>query len=393
MLFRSGRDELIRRWAPLTRVVVMGSNLIVVTTVWLFLPYAPTQLRIVMAAFYVGQIATQIVYSPENATQIRIGMVAIFGSASFVLLQRGTGVEIIVAIFMIAFGTAMFVIADAQLGYIRQAIRSRFQSEDAQAETERAMAAVAAARDAKTRFIAAASHDLGQPLQAAALFFDQVVRAPDDRARAVAADGVRRAFNAADQLLSHMLNHLRLESDAVEPHPSKIALGASLRRSVAQFEPAANGAEITLRFVMTRRVVLVDPALFERAVGNLIGNAISHSGGTRILVGTRRHVDALRIWVIDDGAGVNRADAPHIFDAYYRGSTTTTATQSGFGLGLATVRRIAGLLGGHAGLDGRWVRGSAFYIELPHIGGGRYGLSQRRVERTAENGYADLSDC
>jgi signal transduction histidine kinase len=379
---RPGRDELLRRWAPLTRVVVTGSNLIVLATVWLFLPYGPTELRVVMAAFYVGQIATQVAYSPENVRPIRIGMVAIFGSAAFQLLASGEAVEAIVALFLLAFGVAMFVGAGAQLGYVRDAIRARFLVEDAQAETERAMASVSEARDAKTRFIAAASHDLGQPLQAAALFFDQVMRAPDAAERARAADGVLRAFAATDQLLSHMLAHLHLESGTVRPQLAPVALGPALARLAAQFEPAAQGEGIELRTVHSKREVVTDPALLDRALGNLIGNAIRHSRGSRVLLGVKRCHPAIAIWVIDNGVGVSRADLAYIFDDYYRGGRTDDATPSGFGLGLSSVRRISGLLGGSAGLDQRWAGGSAFHILLPADGSGaaRPGREDRHAD-------------
>ncbi len=69
--------------------------------------------------------------------------------------------------------------------------------------------------------------------------------------------------------------------------------------------------------------------------------------------------------MIDDGVGVGRSDAKHIFDDYYRGVNSQAATRSGFGLGLSSVRRIAGLMGGEAGLDPRWLGGAAFYLQFP----------------------------
>jgi signal transduction histidine kinase len=104
----------------------------------------------------------------------------------------------------------------------------------------------------------------------------------------------------------------------------------------------------------------------ERALGNLVHNAILHSGGKRILIGARRRGrDAVRLWVIDDGVGVQRGDTRHIFDDYYRGLNSRAAARSGFGLGLSSVRRIAGIMGGEAGLDPRWARGAAFYLQFP----------------------------
>lgn len=101
-------------------------------------------------------------------------------------------------------------------------------------------------------------------------------------------------------------------------------------------------------------------------MGNLIVNALTHSQGSRVLLAARRHGScAVRLWVVDDGVGVSRIDAKHVFDDYYRGSGEHGVALGGFGLGLASVRRVAALMDGVAGLDSRWRRGAASYIEFP----------------------------
>jgi signal transduction histidine kinase len=113
-------------------------------------------------------------------------------------------------------------------------------------------------------------------------------------------------------------------------------------------------------------VLPLDPSLIDRALGNLIVNAVTHSHGRRILLAARRHGPAaVRLWVIDDGVGVGRVDAKHIFEDYYQGSGEHGRARGGFGLGLASVRRLATLMDGVAGLDPRWRRGAAFFLEFP----------------------------
>ena len=115
-----------------------------------------------------------------------------------------------------------------------------------------------------------------------------------------------------------------------------------------------------------RRIVQTDPSLLQRALGNLVNNAIIHSGGSRVLVGMKSAgPERIRFWVLDDGAGVPVADRERIFDDYFQSQSQGTFRKGGFGLGLASVRRIASLLGGHAALDAKRHHGSAFYIELP----------------------------
>jgi signal transduction histidine kinase len=104
--------------------------------------------------------------------------------------------------------------------------------------------------------------------------------------------------------------------------------------------------------------------LLERALGNLINNAVQHSGASRIVMGVRPFgPDRRRLWVVDDGRGIADADADHLFEDYYRGSAPVV--KSGFGLGLSSVRRIAILLRGEARFETRWKGGAAFYLEFP----------------------------
>jgi signal transduction histidine kinase len=259
-------------------------------------------------------------------------------------------------------------------------VAARLESDEAARRLEAALEQVAAERDAKTRFIAAASHDLGQPLQAANLFFSQMERTKDASHRTQAAEGVRRAFSSAEQLLSHMLNHLRLEADAVDPHSSVMSVGDAIARAAAQFAPAAQNAGIALKAVKTRQLLFADKVLVDRVLGNLVDNAIRHSGAKRILIGARRiGRERLRLYVIDDGVGIPPAEAERVFDDYFTGSESRAITRSGFGLGLSSVRRIAALLDGTVAIDGRWQRGAAFVLDFPSIASAAVRVKKGRV--------------
>jgi signal transduction histidine kinase len=361
--------EAVRLWGRIAQFVLFGAHAACVWLVWAILPYGAPPQQLMVIVFLVAYVPTQIICSPENTLATRVGIVAVLGSTVAFLAMRGGELDTLLAIYIVAFGCVMFALSDVVNRTVRETVAARMASDHAALELERLLATVAAERDAKTRFIATASHDLGQPLQAAGLFFDQALRARDEGARAKAEDGVRRAFASADQLLSHMLNHLRLEADAVQPYPSRVPLAPLFSRITAQYTPAAKEAGITVRPALTRRTLMVDPVLLERALGNLVNNAIQHSAGSRVLLAARRHdAGTIGLWVIDDGVGVGRIDAKHIFDDYYRGVGSRNGEKGGFGLGLSSVRRIARLLGGEAGLDQRWRNGAAFYLQLPDPG-------------------------
>lgn len=361
-----GDAEMVRIFAPIGTFVRTVSNLIVLATIWLFLPFAPRDLQLVMTVFYVAHVATQILSLPARPMMNAAGTLIIMGSVAAVHLWLGGDHARVVAAFSAAYALVMVLLGFVVARLIGDVMAQRRQSDETALALEAALADVAEERDAKTRFIAAASHDLGQPLQAANLFFSQHVRARDADQRSVAADGVRRAFAAAEQLLSHMLNHLRLEADAVDPQMASVTVDDSIRRLTQQHGPAAKLAGVTITAMPTRLTITADRVLLDRALGNLIDNAVAHSGASRLLVGARAHAaDRVRIWVIDNGVGIGSSDARHIFDDYFRGSDSRARTRSGFGLGLASVRRIAQLMDGTAALDNRWIKGAAFYLDFP----------------------------
>jgi signal transduction histidine kinase len=162
-----------------------------------------------------------------------------------------------------------------------------------------------------------------------------------------------------------MLNHLRLEADAVDPQFAPVPVGRLLAGVALQYAPAAERAGMAIRYVSSSAVIHSDRVLIERALGNLVVNAIEHSGGTQILLGLRhRPGNVAQLWVIDNGAGIPEDEQTDLFNDYFQGERSQRERRGGFGLGLASVRRIARLLGGDARLDASWRGGAAFCIEL-----------------------------
>lgn len=170
-----------------------------------------------------------------------------------------------------------------------------------------------------------------------------------------------------ERQLRQMLDHLRLEAGAVQPHITDLAVGPLIARVAALAEVGADRAAIDIRLQPSRMRVRADPDLTERALSNLVDNARKHARCSRILLGARRVGARVRIWVIDDGVGIAEADLPHLFDDYVQGSNHDDEIRGGFGLGLASVQRMMALMSGTAGLDPRWRRGSAFYLDFAAV--------------------------
>lgn len=363
---RPDAREAVLVWGYASRCIALVSQLLVAWAIWSFFPFCPEAERMTLAAMFMVCSPAQLIAAPENVLVNRLGIVASQGSLAAWFAMDGSRNALAMGGFALAFGAMLLALGRYVPVAVAETVGARLAAEDVRDRLALALEAVAEERDAKTRFIAAASHDLGQPLQAAGLFFEQALHAPDAAHRERAAAGVSKALASAENLISHMLNHLRLEADQVEPQLAILEIGPALSRIASQFEPSARSAGIALSTRSSSARALLDFTLFDRAMGNLIGNSIVHSGATRIVIGTRRQGNSLRIWVIDNGHGIAADEAHRIFEDYYRGSASRAAVKGGFGLGLSSVHRIATLMGGRAGLDDRWRSGAAFYLEFPH---------------------------
>lgn len=308
-----------------------------------------------VASFYVlGTIAIEFVATvrPPPATG-RSSVAPLFLSASIILYLAVQGGPLASAL----------IIYHAAFAYAMLVLRKILQRQSDRLHI--ALTQVSEERDVRTRFLASASHDLGQPLQAARMFFDQAMRSGDGAKRDKAVRGVHLAFDTTEHLLDQMMAHLKLESGVVEARLEQCVIGPLVAQAADINEPAAGLAQVSLHAMPCRLKVLADPALVERALGNLIGNAIRHAKAKRILIGARQTGNRVRVWVIDDGYGVSTSDIQRLFDDYVQGSDHGQEIRGGFGLGLATTRRLARLMGGDAGYEAKWVKGSAFWLDLP----------------------------
>ncbi|WP_448205544.1 hybrid sensor histidine kinase/response regulator [Azospirillum sp. sgz302134] len=261
---------------------------------------------------------------------------------------------------------------------IMRDITARKAAEDAlrraKDEAESAREEALAARDraeqadmAKSKFLAAASHDLRQPLQS--LFF--FAHALSDRLNGHPASPIlasmSESLNGLRLLLDSLLDVSRLDAGVVTPAVTEFALGPLLERLAAEYAPRAAEAGITLRHVPTSGWTRSDPALLERVLRNLIENAIRFTESGRILIGCRRAGPDLRIEVLDSGIGIPAEHHGAIFQEFTQLANPERDRRKGLGLGLAVVRRLAGLLEHPVTLRSVPGRGSAFCLTVPSV--------------------------
>lgn len=226
-------------------------------------------------------------------------------------------------------------------------------------------AELSAANAAKSRFLAAASHDLRQPLQALTLMqasLAATVREPD-ALRIVGDMGV--GLWAAAHLLDDLLDITRLEGGGVKPRIADARVGWICTRLVREFRPQAEQKGLRLRMIPSRAVVRTDPQLLERILRNLLSNAIKYTDRGKVLLGCRRRGDRLHIQVWDTGRGIPEDQLGQIFEEFYQLENPGRERGTGQGLGLAIVERTARLLGHRLLVRSTPGRGSLFAVDVP----------------------------
>ncbi|RIL08049.1 MAG: hypothetical protein DCC71_00940 [Proteobacteria bacterium] len=252
--------------------------------------------------------------------------------------------------------------ASAELGRLRDRAALASERERAAALQQLTDEAQAANR-AKSRFLAAASHDLRQPLHALGLFVDRLSdHVAGDVGRALA-EQVQATTRALRDQLDALLDLSRLDAGGVEPDVRAFAIGPELARLAAETSAAAREKGLGFRFEPADAVVASDPILLARVLQNLLANAVRYTNAGSVALRARR--DGARLWieVADTGPGIPADRQREIFSEFYR--LDPRAGDGGLGLGLAIVDRTARLLGHAVQLDSAPGRGSVFRVALP----------------------------
>jgi len=244
-----------------------------------------------------------------------------------------------------------------------------------------ARAAAEAANRAKSQLLAAASHDLRQPLHALGLYTAALAARARDVPWRPLISNVQNAVDALEAQFAQLLDLSRLEAGALTPERSRVAL-APLFARVVELKPQAAAKGLVLRCASTRLAVDSDAALLERMVRNLVANAVRYTSRGGIVIGARRRGANVSVQVVDTGVGIAPEHCDRIFEEFYQvqGGRNSAGTPSGMGLGLAIVRRLANLLGHDVTLASRLGTGSCFRIDVPRAADALHAFAGHALE-------------
>lgn len=240
-----------------------------------------------------------------------------------------------------------------------QLVEAKQFAEEAQREAENA-------NTAKSKFLAAASHDLRQPIHAQGLFLDVLARTELSAYQRELLSSVRAALNTSGDMLNTLLDFSRIEAGVVKPEIQSFLIQPLLNRIENEFAPQADAKGLLYRSRETPLAVQSDPMLVELILRNLVSNAIRYTEHGGVLVGCRRRGNRAVLEVWDTGIGIEPAHQQEVFREFHQLGNPERDSRKGLGLGLAISDGLARTLGHGLTLVSAPQRGSVFRLTLPN---------------------------
>jgi signal transduction histidine kinase len=329
----------------------------------------PQQAYLCMMLFAVAAVSIQSlsIYPPAFYPVIALTLPP-FMLRAFV---GGSPSEIALAIPMVIalFASWAFGRSNHLAGY--ESIRRRFENIDLITElqhqraiAERARSQAEATNRSKTRFFAAASHDLRQPLHAMGLFAAALANRIHDAEALNIVKNINASVDALEALFNELLDISRIDAGIIRAQSVDFPLGRIFDRLRAEFETEAAAKGLKLRLMRCKQMVRSDPMLVERILRNLISNAIRYTSEGGVAIGCRKSGAKLRVEVWDSGIGISADQRERIFEEFYQIGDPQRGSRKGLGLGLPIVRRLAHLLDTEIQLSSTLGTGSVFRLEL-----------------------------
>jgi signal transduction histidine kinase len=255
----------------------------------------------------------------------------------------------------------------AEMVYLRDAFSELTERAIANKHLVTQKEAAEAANLAKSRFLAAASHDLRQPMHAINLYLGTLAHIDMPQQAQSLVTKTRQCAETMDTMFRALLDMSRLDASVVRPELSEFPIELVLDRIRIQFEPEARAKKLDLRIAPSLQWVRSDPAIVERILRNFVANAVHYTERGGVVVGCRRKGGSLRLAVYDTGPGIPADKHSTVFEEFRQLGNPEHDNAKGLGLGLAIVERLARLLEAPIALKSALGFGSMFAVDLPRV--------------------------
>jgi len=351
-----------------------GNGVLTGITAPLFFPVLPLDgralLTMILVSWTAGGVATAAAYSRAFYAFVAPALLPI--SALWAMTGRLENIVLAVLVVLCSLILVFFVRDNERV--VRESFAIRYENERLLEALERERQEVVLARDraeesnrAKSRFLAAASHDLRQPLHALSLYSAALKLRAADGATGEIAEHINKALGSFSTLVDSLLDISKLDAGAVRPEPQRMSVKVLIERIEADYRPVAREKGLEFRVAPVDVEVRSDPVLLGRVVRNLVDNAFKYTRAGSVTLSAELDETTVRIAVRDTGPGIPESERERIFEEFYQVGNPERDRAEGLGLGLAIVRRLARLLGLRLKLKSEPGRGSTFSVRLARL--------------------------
>ncbi|MEX0738392.1 MAG: hybrid sensor histidine kinase/response regulator [Pseudohongiella sp.] len=357
-------DDEVLRWRPVAIMGAFASGGLYGAGAFVFMPYCDPFQLVFLTVLVAGSIASGLASQtpfPPAFTAFSIAVLVPYGAG---MLMRPESALVWVSALTFVYLLTQLAHGRYLASMVSESIRLRYENaeliEELRGQTYRAEQATLS----KSKFLAAASHDLRQPVHALGMF----VEAQQDLELSDSAEHLRQRMAASVQALARLTDSLldvsRIEAGTLESRPEAIALAPLFQQLAAELTPLASQKGINLRMSAGQYWVNTDQQFLERILRNLVENAIKFTDTGAVIVVCRRREAQLAIVIMDSGRGIRDEEKNRIFHEFYQGRQKQEAF-SGLGLGLSIVKGLADNLNHRIEMDSEPGTGSVFRVILP----------------------------
>lgn len=283
----------------------------------------------------------------------------------YVLSSTGKSDFILLSIMLSVFLLLQLIVAKKNQKTLDDSIILRNEKAELIQQLEKKTEKAELANLAKTRFLAAASHDLRQPLHAMSLFLDVLDEQNKNSEQATIISKIKKSSGSLENILESLLDISKLDAGVISVNKQPFSIQKVFDVLESEFNSIAKEKNISIHFVTTSLYINSDLQNVERILRNLIANAIRYTDKGKVLVGCRRHENSVSLLVYDTGIGINEDNNKIIFEEFHQLDNPNRDRNNGLGLGLSIVSRLVKLLGAELSLNSTPNKGSVFCITLP----------------------------
>lgn len=328
-------------------------------------PYGVTEFQLILLFVLIGMGSASVYASASYMPAFHAYLTPAVAPVGLMMLREGDSVHMVLAAMTIFYIPVTMRFAYNLNRSFRESIALRFENLGLIAKLREQTEMAERANTAKSRFLAAASHDLRQPMHALTLFVEILRRGDLAPSQRTTVNHVVRAVTALDGLFEALLDMSRLDAGLVQTTAEHFSLNELLDRIRAEYTPVAQAKGLRLRVAQSNVVVVSDRQSLERIVRNLVENAVRYTENGSVLIGCRRRGNTVVLQVCDTGPGIPADKRAEVFVEFYQMGNDERDRRKGLGLGLAIVDRLCKVLGHEIRLESQPGRGSVFSVTVP----------------------------